>query len=87
MAAGGGHGLQRPGNRRCQQDLPQNPAGTRVPGGVEEPAQAVGMVVVAVGKDGDIYGRKIDAKRGGVFGKQIALSHIKKNLMLFSFYI
>ena len=45
------------------------------------------MVVVAVGKDGDIYGRKIDAKRGGVFGKQIALSHIKKNLMLFSFYI
>lgn len=49
--------------------------------------KAAAMVVMPVGEDGDVYGRKVDAKRGGILGKQAGLPHIKENLVFFRFYI
>lgn len=43
------------------------------------------MVVVAVGEDGDIHRRQINAEHGSIVREKISLSHIKKDLMAGSF--
>ncbi len=51
----------------------------------QKSGKTAAVVVVSMGKDGQIHGFKIDAERGGIFREELGLAHIKENLMACSF--
>ena len=59
----------------------------RFPVNVQKLFQPTAVVIVPMGKDGDIHTRQIDAEHPGIVRKQLRLSHIKQYFPAAGLYI